>query len=56
MYGVLITCSDMSYDDWSLSSNVSRKVLMQVLSKMVSLHCIRVYDCRASAIYLKLGK
>ena len=57
MYGVVITCSDMSHDNWSLSSNIIRKVLMQLLSKMkVSLHCIKVCDCQASAIYLKLGK
>jgi hypothetical protein len=48
MYGVVITCSDMSHDNWSLSSNIIRNVLMQLLSKMVSLHCIQVYDCHLS--------
>jgi len=57
MYGVVITFSDMSDNSWSLSSNIIRKVLMQLISKMkVSLHCIKVYDSQASAIYLKLGK
>jgi len=45
MYGVVITCSDMSHNSWSLSSNIIRKVLMQLVSKVkVSLHCIKVYD------------
>jgi hypothetical protein len=53
MYAVVIAGIDMSHDNWFPSSNIIRKVLMQLLCTMKgSLHCIKVYDCHASAIYL----
>jgi len=44
----------MSHDNWSLISNIIRKVLMQLLYKMVSLYKYMI--CQAYALYLKLGK
>jgi hypothetical protein len=36
MYEVVMTSSDLSHGSWSMSSNIIRKVLMQLLFKILS--------------------
>jgi hypothetical protein len=38
MYAVVMASIDMSHDSWSRSSNIIRKVLMQLLST-IRVHC-----------------